>query len=416
MATTSGPKIEQISQSGRELPDRPWQALPSSLAAALRPGVPETVEEIIDAIRRTVPAYARPLEGAFGQAIRTGVEQALGDFLDEVEGGRRAEAPGARDTYVTLGRWEVREGRSLDALLAAYRVGARVAWRRAAAAGRDAGFDADTLTLLAEAFFAYIDELSARSARGFTEEQAAVAGEAARRRRALLALMVQAPAPDFATVEHAAREAGWELPASLAALVWRDQSEQPVARRLPLGSIAAPLEEGLVCALVPDPGAPARRAEVEQALGDRPAALGPAVSPGEAWLSARRGRALLRLMADGVVQGGLATADDHLADLIVHGDAGLARELAAARLEPLRGRSPKARERLVDTLSAWLDHQGSVPTVARALHVHPQTVRYRLAQLREIFGQRLDEPEGRFELMLAVRAAAPGRSAERPGP
>ncbi|MGH2714951.1 MAG: helix-turn-helix domain-containing protein, partial [Thermoleophilaceae bacterium] len=35
---------------------------------------------------------------------------------------------------------------------------------------------------------------------------------------------------------------------------------------------------------------------------------------------------------------------------------------------------------------------------------HPQTVRYRLARLRELFGERLDEPDGRFELELALRA------------
>ncbi|HEX5980736.1 MAG TPA: helix-turn-helix domain-containing protein [Thermoleophilaceae bacterium] len=44
------------------------------------------------------------------------------------------------------------------------------------------------------------------------------------------------------------------------------------------------------------------------------------------------------------------------------------------------------------------------PEVARALHVHPQTVRYRLARLRELFGERLDAPDGRFELELALRA------------
>jgi DNA-binding PucR family transcriptional regulator len=42
--------------------------------------------------------------------------------------------------------------------------------------------------------------------------------------------------------------------------------------------------------------------------------------------------------------------------------------------------------------------------VAKALHVHPQTVRYRLARLRELFGARLDDPDARFELELALRA------------
>ena len=48
-------------------PDRPWRSLPDEVAAALRPFVPETAEEIVATIRAEIPAYARPLEGAFGQ-------------------------------------------------------------------------------------------------------------------------------------------------------------------------------------------------------------------------------------------------------------------------------------------------------------------------------------------------------------
>ena len=42
--------------------------------------------------------------------------------------------------------------------------------------------------------------------------------------------------------------------------------------------------------------------------------------------------------------------------------------------------------------------------MAAALDVHPQTVRYRIRQLRDLFGDRLEDPEGRFELALALRA------------
>jgi hypothetical protein len=384
-------------------PERPWTALPPDVAIALRPFLPQTVDEIIDAIRETVPAYARPLEGAFGTALRAGVERALGDFLDEVEG--KDVKAGESSIYAALGRGEAREGRTMDALLAAYRVGGRVAWRRSAERGRRAGFGAETLTLLAEAFFAYIDQLSARSAQGFAEEQSALAGQLERRRQALVALLVQTPPPEAAAVETAAREVGWELPAAVAALVWRDDSEQPVARRLPLGSLAAPLDDSHVCALVPDPAGPGRVDEIERALGRRRGSLGPAMPWTDAWLSAARARAVNRLIAEGVIDpGGLAIADDHLAALIVHGDGALVEDLARRRLAPLDVRPPSSRDKLLETLAAWLDHQGSVQQVAEALHVHPQTVRYRLGQLRELFGDRLEDPDARFELSLALRA------------
>src|SRR5207249_4085137 len=97
----------------------------------------------------------------------------------------------------------------------------------------------------------------------------AVAGELARRRRALVAILIREPPAEAGAIEAAALEAQWELPAALAALVWRDDSEQPVARRLPLGSLTAALDDGLVCALVPDAEAPGRHAEIESALRRR---------------------------------------------------------------------------------------------------------------------------------------------------
>jgi DNA-binding PucR family transcriptional regulator len=74
-------------------------------------------------------------------------------------------------------------------------------------------------------------------------------------------------------------------------------------------------------------------------------------------------------------------------------------------LAPLAPLAPGPRDRLVVTLRAWLDQPGQVQAVAAALDVHPQTVRYRLKQLRELFGERLEDPEARFELALALRAA-----------
>ena len=121
--------------------------LPPSLAAALRPALPELTDAIIAAIGSEVPDYARPLEGPFGRALRVGVRTALARFVDGIEdpGG---EDPEARRLYVELGRAEFRGGRSLDALLGAYRIGARLAWERFVAAGDTAGHEPSTLSAL----------------------------------------------------------------------------------------------------------------------------------------------------------------------------------------------------------------------------------------------------------------------------
>ena len=78
----------------------------------------------------------------------------------------------ALDGAYQLGRGEARSGRAIDALLAAYRVGARVSWREMSSTAVAAGLDADTLARFAELVFAYIDELSAASVAGHTDELA----------------------------------------------------------------------------------------------------------------------------------------------------------------------------------------------------------------------------------------------------
>ena len=368
----------------------------------LRPGIPQLSDEIIHAIRDGVPAYSGPLEGAFGAGVRVGVEQALIQFVDLVEKPDRDRSAG-REVYVRIGRGEARAGRTMEALLAAYRVGARVAWRRVAEAARAAELGEEILARLAESIFAYIDELSAASAEGHAQEQAAAAGEAQRSRRRLATLMIQSPPPSQAAVEDAAREAGWPLPGSLAALVWRE-SERRIAVRLPPDTIVAPLDDAS-CALVPDPEGPGRRREVEVALGGHRAVIGPAVPWQQAAVSARRAFAADKLLEEGVMPAnGLVVANEQLAALILHADRGLLDDLALQRLAPLADETESSRERLGKTLLAWLDHQGKVPEIAAALHVHPQTVRYRLGRLRECFGSALDDPEHRFELALVLRA------------
>src|SRR5215218_7130325 len=164
--------------------------LPTSLAAALRPALPDLTDAIIAAIGAEVPAYAQPLEGPFGRALRSGVRTALARFVDRI-GDPSGEDADARALYVELGRAEFRGGRSLDALLSAYRLGARLAWERFVAAGEAAGHEPATLYRLASAIFSYIDGISADSVEGYAQERAAAEGERQRRRRALARLLAR---------------------------------------------------------------------------------------------------------------------------------------------------------------------------------------------------------------------------------
>ncbi|MDN5790446.1 MAG: helix-turn-helix domain-containing protein [Micrococcales bacterium] len=95
---------------------------------------------------------------------------------------------------------------------------------------------------------------------------------------------------------------------------------------------------------------------------------------------------------------------DHLAELIVRAEPLATADLADRVLAPLADVRAAARERLVETLFAWLRHHGQWAPVAAELFVHPQTVGYRLGQLRELFGAALEDPQARFELELVLRA------------
>ncbi len=93
---------------------RPYEAVPPEAAAVLRPVLPGLADEMIAAIAREVPGYARAMEGEFGQMVRLGVEVALNRFVDLLAD-PEPDATVSRRTYVDLGRGEFHSGRSTAA-------------------------------------------------------------------------------------------------------------------------------------------------------------------------------------------------------------------------------------------------------------------------------------------------------------
>ncbi len=74
------------------------------------------------------------------------------------------------------------------------------------------------------------------------------------------------------------------------------------------------------------------------------------------------------------------------------------------RLAPLQRLRPAQQDGLAETLLAWFQHGCNANEVALHVHVHPQTVRYRLRQVEDLFGDQLRDPDRRFELEIALRA------------
>src|SRR3954453_1561955 len=200
--------MPQTTKTRGGLEAEPWRRLPAHVASVIEPELEPATREILAAIGREVPDYARPLEGAFGRDVRRGVSEALAQFVALVRDPDVDREPGM-GVYRALGRGELRAGRTLDALQSAYRVGARVAWRRLGDAAGRAGLDTGVLSSLAESVFAYIDELSAASVEGYAQAQSERVGERQRGRRELVALLLRQPPASDAEVGAAAAEIGW---------------------------------------------------------------------------------------------------------------------------------------------------------------------------------------------------------------
>ena len=117
----------------------------------------------------------------------------------------------------------------------------------------------------------------------------------------------------------------------------------------------------------------------------------------------RAGRALLRRnpTRSVVAHIGSVAVDAILMDL--DDLAGSRDNAVRGAVAALRKHDEESNSQLLDTLAAWLDAFGDVAVAAEAVHVHPNTFRYRLRRLSEVAGIDLSDPNARFAAMLELR-------------
>lgn len=383
---------------------------PVDLRAVLMPAVPMIVEAAIAAIGGREPTAERP-EGALERNLRLGLTDAVDRWFD-------GPPPSSSDLdlHFALGRAHARAGRSLDELMGFYRIAGQTMWRRLTEDGVARGLEPRDLYHLAETGFGCVDELSTQAAAGFAEEQSHRSGASRSRRSELVRLLLKQHQPDPEVLQAAARAVGIELGPTLAFFVGPAEHYDTFTRSAPDQVLLGP-REGEFVGLMLDPDGPGRRRQLRAAAERAGAllALGPAAPLAGARASLARARALLELMRAGLLEAGaLAEADHHHVELLLSADPQLAGELAARLLAPLASVRGKAmRANLALTLAAWLRSPGQRKTIAHELGVHPQTVRYRMVRLRELFGAALEDPERRFELQLALRVAPYARLSSR---
>ncbi|WAE74923.1 helix-turn-helix domain-containing protein [Streptomonospora nanhaiensis] len=383
----------------------PFSRIPPELGARLRAQVPSLVEEALEDLRRRSREHSAPLGPADAERLRRALAAGVHGFLDRVEvgGPSPALADALASEFRALGAAEARHGRTLECLHTGMRAAAAVAWRRLAAAD---ALTREHMGVVGEAIFVFQEEVSGAAAEGHARVRGAGADALHRRRvRLLEALLAETGTEyDARAVSALAGAARWRAPGRVAvALLLRDG---PVGRTAVLPpDVLADLDRAEPCALVPDPEGPGRLRSLERSLRGADAVLGPSVPLDRVPVSLARARDLAELVRAGLVTGGgVLRWSDHLPALLLTRDPALVGEMARTRLAPLAGLRAPQRERMADTLLAWLESGLNANEAADRLRIHPQTVRYRMRRLEELFGERLRDPAERFELELVLRA------------
>jgi DNA-binding CsgD family transcriptional regulator len=400
-------------------PREPFSDMPAQLPDRLRSFLGVIVEDVVREVQRGVPEYAHPDDEACVRTLRAGTELALSLFLDRMdkpEGGRERSAA----TYREVGRGEAEQGRGMGAFQSAMRLGAQVAWRRFSTLADEEVLPRSVLVSMGEAMLVHLDEIIEAARAGHAEARLRTASELQRRRGRLLSTLIADPPPSAEAISDLAQAAQWQVPRQVAVvLVDGEDAEAPWPVTPP--EVLVRTDGRPVCMVVPDPDGPDPDGPgpgrlVAPGLPGRTTVVGPTVAVTDAGRSARVAADALALVRRGIIPAGdVVHCAEHLSTLLLFRDEALMAALARRHLAPLdRVRAP-SRHRLAETLLVWLRCGHNTIEVGRRLGIHPQTVRYRLRQLEELFGDRLQDPDTLFELELVLRAGRLRRAARPEG-
>lgn len=386
------------------------------LAEVLRDGIPGLAEEIYSEVDAALSDYAVADPGP--PSIPEILNEAFTVFVARVAD---PEAPGDRLAALlrALGRREMHRGRSLDSLHTAIRIAFRTCWHRIAEVCTRHRFSGDVLAELAELHMAYMDELISLVVEGYLEADHRPGEEQARLRRRLLHRLAEGRGGSDGVAELAER-AGWPLPDTATPVAVRSGAGRPHA--LPGGDVLADLDVPEPWLLLPGPFDDERRRELEPLAAGTRLSVGLTVPLEQIPDALRWARRVLALAENGTIDGPpVLLGEDHLLDLWLTSDPALLDEIVERRLGGLMRLPAAKRTVLTETLRVWLESWSTAADVGRRLHVHPQTVRYRLNQIREQIGDQMDDPEARFGLEAALRALRlrdreREREYARPGP
>lgn len=379
---------------------------------------PELIARVLTRIQAEVADYRRlPVEELAGD-IAGITRQAVRAFARTLREDRELNDAELRQIGASAVR-RAEEGFPLEAVLNAYHVGAREIF--AVGSAEASGSDVADLLEVADRVLAWVGTVTGAVTRGYLEELRTKVGQEHTARRTLLSVLA-----DGGPVDVVARSAGITLPARYLVLSVElgphaDEAspgvDAEIAVRRKLRRFLAAFEHACgdgVLASLDGPGGlvllplTGRLAEIPgwhavldaagRAAGVAVLAAAETAAPSEVRVVAGRTAEVLDVLRWFGREPGLYRLDDVLVEYQLT-RPGAARDRLAAVLAPL-----EAHPELVETLSAYLELDTNRRRAAARLHVHPNTVDYRLRKVRDLTGIDPLHPAGLPRIIAALAA------------
>ncbi|UPZ27286.1 helix-turn-helix domain-containing protein [Streptomyces sp. LRE541] len=371
--------------------------LPRETRRLLLRHLPAAIDEMEEAVRTGLPHYTHAVEGTHGYSVRHIIDRTVSCFVSIHDATRAGQAATAEviALYERIGARHGLLGCPLDVLRDALDLAGRVACRRLIEDAYRLHWPAPLLATLTEDTFTLIGTAIAAASRGYAEEchRAPLDVQRDRLRDALVA----DPGERTRPLAELAAAADWRLPGTVAVLAL-PPGDHPQTRVLP-PEVLADRRPAAPYLVLPDPRTPGPR-WLPRTIG---AVLGPAVPPGRGAVSLRWARRGLQLVQRGLLPAAAPLrCVDHLAALTAFRSGDLLEAAAADLLGPLLELAPRRREPLLETLLVYLRCGDNAVLTADRLHVHEQTVRYRLRQITQLTDGACPDPERHLETMLVL--------------
>ncbi|MFE9727274.1 PucR family transcriptional regulator [Streptomyces sp. NPDC005794] len=429
------PPVAPLPHRVRSLADPEAVAVLHRAARGLLEALPELTDRLVEALREQEPAYRAALETEpteIWQEVHHSLRHNVASLIQP-----REFREAAHRTSRWIGESRAEQGVPLDAVMHAFRMGGAMVWRDLVddTAGRHPE-DTRLLVHVAADVWNFVDEHCGVVAEAYRQAERRLSWRRENQQRLMTAALLDGTAR-IADLPDAAAMLGLPVQGRYAVLAVAG------ARRAPHGAGRPPLElaegapvlwhsaRGVQLAILPLGTAPvAAEEEPGSDVGtDSVPTPGPASeSDGElsalaADLTMPRGtRVGVSSVVDGLASvgdarrlaetalracpasGGTVLLDEHLPAALVVSSPGLGTALADRVLGPLDRLDPADRDVLIETLTAWLDSDGSAQRAGAKLYCHRNTVLNRLRRFEQLTGRCLTRPSDAVEVSLALAA------------